>query len=89
MCVRERERERESQLCLTLHNTMNYSPHVPLSMGFFQQEYWNGWPFPLPGDLSDPGIEPMSPASPALQADSLPLNHQGSPYEVYYWVNAS
>ena len=66
VCVRERERERESQLCLTLHNAMNYSPQVPLSMGFFQQEYWNGWPFPLPGDLSDPGIEPMSPASPAL-----------------------
>ena len=33
---------------------------VPLSMGFFIQEYWSGLPFPSPGDLPDPGIEPMS-----------------------------
>ena len=46
----------------------------PLSMGFPRQEYWSGLPFPSPGDLSDPGIEP---ASPTLQADSLPLSHQG------------
>ena len=31
-------------------------------MGFPRQEYWNGWPFPLPGHLPDPGIEPTSPA---------------------------
>ena len=30
-------------------------------MGFSRQEYWNGLPFPSPGDLSDPGIEPGSP----------------------------
>ena len=40
-----------------------------LSMGFFRQEYWGGLPSPL-GDLSDPGIEPVSLA---LQADSLLL----------------
>ena len=39
-----------------------------LSMKFFRQEYWNGLPFPSPGDLSDPGTEPESPA---LQTDSL------------------
>ena len=39
---------------------------VPLSMGFPRQEYWGGLSFPLPGDLPDPGIEPVSPASPAL-----------------------
>ena len=33
-----------------------------LSMGFFRQEYWSGWPCPPPGVLSDPGIEPRSPA---------------------------
>ena len=33
-----------------------------LSMGFFRQEYWNGLPFPSPGDLPDPGIKPESPA---------------------------
>jgi len=31
-------------------------------MGFSMQEYWSGLPFPSPGDLSDPWIEPMSPA---------------------------
>ena len=35
---------------------------APLSMGFPTQEYWSGVPFPSPGDLSDPGIEPRSPA---------------------------
>ena len=37
-------------------------------MGFSRQEYWSGLPFPSPGDLPDPGIEP---GSPTLQADSL------------------
>ena len=41
----------------------------PLSMGFSRQEYWSGLPFPSPGDLPDPGIEPRSPT---LQADTLP-----------------
>ena len=49
-------------------------------MGFSRQEYWSGLPFPPPGDLPDPGIEPASPVSPALQADSFPLNHWGSPF---------
>ena len=39
---------------------------APLSMGFFRQEYWSGWPFPLLGDLSDPGIKPLSLVSPTL-----------------------
>ena len=47
----------------------------PLSMGFPRKEYWNGLPFPSPGDLPDPGIEPTSPA---WQVDSLPLSHLGS-----------
>ena len=41
---------------------------APLSMGFSRQEYWSGLPFPSPGDLPDPGIEP---GSPTLQAYSL------------------
>ena len=41
---------------------------APLSKGFSRQEYWSGLPFPPPGDLPNPGIEPRSPA---LQADSL------------------
>ena len=50
---------------------------APLSMGFPRQEHWSGLPFPPPGDLPDPGIEPASPTSPALQADSLPLEPLG------------
>ena len=42
---------------------------APLPMGFSRQEYWSGLPFPSPGDLPYPGIEPKSPA---LQADNLP-----------------
>ena len=51
---------------------------APLSMAFSRQEYWSGLPFPPPGDLPSPGIQPRSPASPALQADSLPLSYHGS-----------
>ena len=39
---------------------------IPLSMGFSQQEYESGLPFPPPGDFLDPGIKPMSPVSPAF-----------------------
>jgi len=41
----------------------------PLSMGFSRQEYWSGLPFPSPGDLPNPGLEPRSPV---LRADALP-----------------
>ena len=50
-----------------------------LSIGFPRQEYWSRLPFPLPGHLPNSGIEATSPESPALQADSLPLSHWGSP----------
>ena len=42
---------------------------APLSMGFSRQEYWSGLPFPSPGDLSNPGIEPVSLLSPALSGE--------------------
>ena len=45
-----------------------------LSMGFSRQGYWSGLPFPSPGDLPNPGIEPRSPA---LQADALPSEPPG------------
>ena len=45
----------------------------PLSMGFSRQEYWSGLQCPLPGDLSDTGIEPTSLMSPEFQVGSLPL----------------
>ena len=46
------------------------------SMEFSRQEYWSGLPFPSPGDLPNPGIEP---GSPALQADALPSEPPGKP----------
>ena len=52
---------------------------APLSIGFPRQEYWSGLPFPPPGDLSSPGIEPESPVSPTWQVDSLPLYRLVSP----------
>ena len=55
--------------CPTLATPCTAVRQAPLSMGFPRQESWSGFPFPFPGDLPDPGIEPKSPA---LQADSLP-----------------
>ena len=49
---------------------------APPSMGFSRQEYWSGLPFPSPGDLPNPGIEPDSPA---LQADALTSEPPGKP----------
>ena len=51
---------------------------TPMFMRFSWREYWCELPFPPPGDLPNPGIEPASPGSPALQADSLMLSHQES-----------
>ena len=56
----------ESQLLATLWTV---DGQAPLSMKFSRQEYWSVLVFPSPEDLSNPGIEP---GSPALQADSLP-----------------
>ena len=58
-----------TKLCLTLATPWTVARQTPLSMGFSRQEYWSGLPFPSPGDLPDPGIEPESPS---LQLDSLP-----------------
>ena len=56
---------------------------APLSMEFSRQEYWSGLPFPSPGDLPNPRIEPASLASPAL-ASSFITSYLGSPWE--YWI---
>ena len=55
-------------------------------MGFSKQEYWSGLPFPFPGDLSDPGIKP---GSPALQADALLSEPQGNETEVDIFLEFS
>ena len=61
-----------AKLCLTLCDCMTVAFQAPLSMGFSRQEYWSGLPFPPPGDLLDPGIEPMSPA---LASGFFTLSH--------------
>ena len=62
--------------CLTLVTPWTVAHQAPLSMGFPSQEYLSGLPFPSLGDLSHPGINPVSPA---WQANSLPLSHHRSP----------
>ena len=53
---------------------------APQSMEFSRQEFWSGLPFPSPGDLPDPGIEPWTPE---LQADALPSEPSGKPINSY------
>ena len=81
-CVRQHTgvRAKSLQLCLTLlWPPWTVPRQAPLSMGFSRQEYWSGLSRPAPGDLPDPGIEPTSLMSPALEADSLPLAPPGKP----------
>ena len=68
-----------AQLRLTLWDSMDCSPQIPLSVGFFRQECRSGLPLPPPEDLLNPGTEPKSPVSPALQADSLSAEPSGEP----------
>ena len=70
------------KLCLILCNAM-VAHQTPLYMGFSRQEYWNGLPFPLLGNLPDPGIRRASVMSPALQPGSLPLILPGNPDQGY------
>ena len=65
--------------CPILCNPMDYSPPGSSVHGFSRQECWSGSPCPPPGDPPNPGMEPTSPAAPALQADSLPLMPPGKP----------
>ena len=61
---------------------------APLSIGFSRQEYWSRLPCPPPGHLPDPGIEPRSPVSPAMQVDSSPAEPARKPEHVTTsWVH--
>ena len=71
--------------CPTLATPGTVARQVPLSLGFSRQDYWSGLPFPLPGDLPNPGIEPASyalsggffitepPGKPSLQCDFMQI----------------
>ena len=71
-----------AQSGLTLCDPMGCSLSGSFVHRVLQQEYWSGSPCPPPGDLPNPGIKPRSPA---LQADSLPAEPQGSP-RTLEWV---
>ena len=71
-----------AKLCPTLCDPTDVAHQAPLSLGFPSQEYWSGLAFPSPVDLLNSKTEPELPASPALQADSLPLSNHGRP-----WLN--
>ena len=79
-----------AQSCLTLCNPhgLTVTCQAPLFMEFSKLKYWSGLPFPSPGDLPNPGIEPMSPA---LQVDSLLSEPPGKPSRKtqYYQGNSS
>ena len=75
-----------AKLCPTLVTPWTVSCQAPLSMGFSRQEYWSALPFPSPGDLPDPGIEP---GSPALDADSLPNEIRGKIHYTLYTSNGN
>ena len=66
--------------CVWLFVTPGTAPRqAPLSMGVSRQEYWSRWPFPFPGDLPDPGMEPTSPAFPALAGRFFTTETPGKP----------
>ena len=73
-----------AQSCPTLCNPMDCSLAGPFVHEFSRQEYWIELPFPFPGDLPDPGIEPWSPA---LQADSLLSELPGKPCNALTWLH--
>ena len=64
-----------------------WTHQASLSIEFSRQEYWGGWPFPSPGDLSHSGAEP---SSPALQADSFPSEPPGKPsfYSTFFSLSS-
>ena len=72
-----------AQLRPTVCSPMVEACQARLSMEFSRQEYWSRLLVPASGDLPNPGTKPLSPASPALQADSLPPALPGKPLLVY------
>ena len=66
-------------VCRECATPRTIAPQAPVSMGILQARRRDWVAIPPPGDLPDPGTEPVSPVAPALQADSLPLSHRGSP----------
>ena len=72
-----------AQSCPTLETPWTVACQAPLSMGLFRQEYRSGLPFPSPGGLPDPGINPMSPA---LASRFFTTEPPGKPMRASYMI---
>ena len=74
-----------TKLCPTLETPWTVACQAPLSMGFSRQECWSGFPFPSPGDLLDPGIEPS-----LLHCRQIlyQLSYEGSPNLIEIFINS-
>ena len=77
--------------CSVVSNSLQLHGLQPMRLlcpwDFSGQEHWSGLPYPPRGDLPDPGIEPTSPMTLALQVDSLLTEPSGKPRRIYSWVN--
>ena len=83
LLIFEKSERKKSLSCVQLFVTLwTIAYQAPPSMGF-RQEYWSGLPFPSPGDLPDPGIEP---SSPKLQADALPSEPPGREFSFFFEI---
>ena len=76
VCMKSESESEVVQSCPTLVTPWTVAHQAPPSMGFSRQEYWSGLPFPSPGDLPNPGIEPRSLT---LQVDALTSEPPGKP----------
>ena len=85
-CMKVKSQSEVTQSCPLLATSWTAAYKAPPSMGFSRQEYWGGLPFPSPGGLPNPGIEPRSPA---LQADTLPSEPPGKPSGHLIYVKES
>ena len=81
LCLFLRDMCLVTKSCPIFETPWTAARQAPQSMGFPRQECWSGLPFPFPGDLPKPGIEPLSPG---LQMGSLPLSNQGSLRDMTY-----
>ena len=79
-------RAKSLQLCMSLCDPMDRSPAGSSIMGFSKQKYWNRLLCPIPGDLSDPGIEPVSLTSSWIFRCSLPLVSPGKLIHYIYYT---
>ena len=75
-----------TRTCALSHSAVSDSVahQAPLSVGFSRREHWSRLPFPPPGHLPHPGIEPASLVSPVLAGDSLPTEPPGNPLCLKY-----